>query len=266
MRWIKGSQTAGDEYEVHTLIGAYVIGALEPAEQIAVEHHLERCAVCAAEVTELTEVAGKLGAAVAATPPTSLRERVLTQAKQERQEPPQLPARAPSPARPAGWRRLALATAALVIVAAGSGATTYAVQQHRVTAARDQATAQQAKAKNRQEQLTNLLAASDVKVSATSLPNGGQATLVSSAQRGETGALLTDLTGLSGDRTYQLWLIRAGRMHSAGVLPTGAREAVQVMHNVETHDTMGITVEPAGGSRQPSTAPIATLPLRASGN
>lgn len=70
------------------LIGAYVLGTLSAQERAALDEHLEGCADCRAEVTELTRVAAFLPAALVdrieehPVPPVDLEERVLFAVRQ----------------------------------------------------------------------------------------------------------------------------------------------------------------------------------------
>ena len=57
------------DHEVHSLTGAYVCHALDPAERAAFERHLAACPTCVQEVAELEETAAVLAAAAAQTPP-----------------------------------------------------------------------------------------------------------------------------------------------------------------------------------------------------
>ena len=74
--------------DVHALGGAYALDALEPAEAVAFEEHLESCASCRDEVRSLREAAGALALDVAETPPPSLRSSVLAGIGQVRPLPP----------------------------------------------------------------------------------------------------------------------------------------------------------------------------------
>jgi predicted anti-sigma-YlaC factor YlaD len=71
----------GGHDELRTSLGGYVTGGLEPAERAAVEQHLEGCADCRAEVSELAGLPGLLRRPPEAEPiaavPTDLSARVL---------------------------------------------------------------------------------------------------------------------------------------------------------------------------------------------
>ncbi len=48
--------------ELHQLLGAYVLGGLEPAESLRFEQHLQECAECRAELAGLESLAARLDA------------------------------------------------------------------------------------------------------------------------------------------------------------------------------------------------------------
>ena len=83
------SQTTCDETRI--ALGAYVIGSLEPSERSAVDEHLETCARCRDELSELAVLPGLLGRVdiddvVSAEPsaPPELLDRLLRAAGAER--------------------------------------------------------------------------------------------------------------------------------------------------------------------------------------
>jgi anti-sigma factor RsiW len=72
-------------------LGAAALGGIDPAEEIGLRAHLDGCAVCRAELRELTAVAGALASVplsavvgAAAEPPDALGERVLSRLARER--------------------------------------------------------------------------------------------------------------------------------------------------------------------------------------
>ncbi|HEY1175361.1 MAG TPA: zf-HC2 domain-containing protein, partial [Phytomonospora sp.] len=46
--------------DVHTLVGAYALDALDDLDRARVERHLGRCPSCAGEAAELTATAARL--------------------------------------------------------------------------------------------------------------------------------------------------------------------------------------------------------------
>ena len=71
------------------------------------------------------------------------------------------------------------------------------------------------------------------------------------------------LPALPAGKVYQLWLIGKTKTVSAGLLPpaTSGRTPAVLASGVVKGDTLGLTVEPAPGSTQPTTTPILALPL-----
>lgn len=83
------SQTACSE--CRTLIGGYVLGALEPDDAAAVARHITECADCAAEYERLADIPDLLTLAgadetVAEAPPAALEEAVLDRFAREHRE------------------------------------------------------------------------------------------------------------------------------------------------------------------------------------
>ena len=73
-------QTNGEHAWARDMLGPYVLGALDPKEEKAVERHVARCAACRNEEHELRETHERLaGASIAASSvPPDLKERVFT--------------------------------------------------------------------------------------------------------------------------------------------------------------------------------------------
>ena len=87
--------------------------------------------------------------------------------------------------------------------------------------------------------------------------------MVLAADRHELAVVTTGLPALPAGKVYQLWLIGKPKITSAGLLPPakdGQTPAV-LATGVVKGDTLGLTVEPAAGSAQPTTKPILALPL-----
>jgi anti-sigma-K factor RskA len=78
---------------------------------------------------------------------------------------------------------------------------------------------------------------------------------------GKAVFLATGLPPVASDRTYQLWVMAPGHTTSVGLLGRG-QSAQRLVPDVAPGDTIGVTVEPAGGSRQPTTSPLVAIPVR----
>jgi anti-sigma-K factor RskA len=109
----------------------------------------------------------------------------------------------------------------------------------------------------------SLLAAPDVQATTTALKQG-RATVLSSRGEHRLVLIARGLPVLPAGRTYQLWMMtETGAPVSGGVFrpdPNGNVE-VPASGDLDGVDRMGVSVEPAGGSAQPSLATVQVLKL-----
>ncbi len=242
--------------DLHTLTGAYALNALSDDEREEFERHLSVCASCTLEVRELAATAGRLGLAMTAPPPATLKADVLRRISTVRQEAPHIGR--PLPARGRTGRRRALtryALAACLAAAVGLGGVA-AWQHQQADTAREQAQAAQRQA----QQLADVLAAPDAKATHGRLAGDASGTLVVARSRNQAVFLASNMARPPAGKVYQLWFDDAGTMRSAGLMnPAHTAEAVLLSGHVDQASGMGITVEPAGGSVRPTSAPLALM-------
>jgi anti-sigma-K factor RskA len=107
------------------------------------------------------------------------------------------------------------------------------------------------------EQVTT---ASDVVIDKRDVVGGGTATVYFSASEAKTAVVLNDASPLPEGRVLQMWYVGASGPVSAGVMSAsdGAGHAV-LQGSYTPGDTVAITVEPEGGSEQPTTEPIVAV-------
>jgi len=255
--------------EIHMLTGAYALDALSGTERVVFEHHMAECESCAAEVAELQDTAGRLGSAVAVTPPPSLRKDVLAAARQVRQQPPLAPSGVPDgpdapdgPVTPTGqiapvvtlrprwqvWTASAAAAACLVVAAV------FGVQS--VSAQRETRQAQE-----QLDLMLSVLSAPDAKI-ATASAGDSRATAVVSQSQGKVAFMAMGMPPLPEDRSYQVWSIGPSGMHSVGVMTDGADPA-PLLGALADGTAIGVTIEPRGGSTTPSADPVMQFDLPA---
>src|SRR5271166_4330350 len=240
-------------HDMHSLSGAYALDALEGgAERDRFVRHMSRCQSCASEVRGFREVATALAFAATAEPPPELRDRVLAAAARTRQLPPEVRTHA-RPRRTRSWVPWlsgVVATASIVVAVLFGFAQAHTQQQ-----------LNQAQAENKAISL--LLSSPQVTLLSRSTTKGGVATVVLAAARHQLVVVTNGLPALPAGRVYQLWLIGKTKIVSAGLLPaaTSGRTAPVLASGVVKGDTLGLTVEPAPGSAQPTTKPILALPL-----
>ena len=106
--------------------------------------------------------------------------------------------------------------------------------------------------------LAQINAADDSQRAATTTAYGQEATLVWSNKLGISAVLVDKLPVLPSDQDYQLWYINGDGAASAGTFDsTGDGTAWRVLDGtMHAGDQVGVTVEPNGGSDQPTTNPI----------
>jgi len=211
---------------VHELTAAYALDALEPDEARAYERHLAHCERCRRELATLAEGAVALAfAAPEAEPRLDLRERILVAARSER--PNVVPLRPRLRLRANALRAVAVAASTAAV-----GLGIWNVVLHERLHSSHQAL--------RSVPLHG--AAGSVVVG-----NGGRGTLV-----------LTGLAAPPAGKTYEAWVIDRGQAEPAGTFAGGKTVAVRLDRPIPSGAIVGVTVERAGGVRQPTQAPFIT--------
>ncbi|MFB7241482.1 anti-sigma factor [Streptomyces populi] len=249
--------------DLHTLTGAYALHALDDDERERFERHAAACADCAREVRELSAAAARLGLAVTVSPDPALKDQVMRRITTVRQEPPRTVS--PGELRTVGARRRRpsrWALAAALAAAAALGGT--AVWQHERAQDAQNAQEQARRAERRADQVAAVLTAPDARSRTTELPGGASGTVVVSRSRDRAVFVASRMAKPPGGKVYQLWFDEAGTMRSAGLMDPGRGTGAVLMEGpVDGASGMGITVEPAGGSRSPTSAPVALMGLPA---
>lgn len=234
---------------VHALSGAYALdGLAEETERGQFEDHLAECDTCVQEVRGLQEAAARLGTAAAVPAPAGLRERVLADVTRTRQVAPRPDIAPRARAGRLGPRLLALTAAACLAVAVALG----------VAAERADERADRLQAG--QERVGAVLSAPDARAITGRVGSGGQGTVVVSRQRNAVVVLMAGLPAAPSARTYELWLMGDGAPRPAGTMTRASGPVV--LDGVGKATQVGLTIEPAAGSRAPTTPPIfaAALP------
>ena len=262
--------------DVHKLTGAYATDALDDAERAAFEQHVATCEDCRAEVQELLEAAARLAETSATSAPASLRSSVLAGISQVRPLPPLTPEQAPATDRrdahelpadsgthtdaPAdapvpihraaerrGLRRWApLLVAAVLALVAGVGITALQPwQDDRTLSAAEQ-----------------VMQAPDAEEVVVDLGDSGRAKVVRSKSEDRAVIITEDMAPAPEGRVFELWLKSPeDEMVPAGLMPPGEDQTVVLEGSAAEATAVGITVEPQGGSDEPTTEPIALFDL-----
>ncbi|MGE0781806.1 anti-sigma factor [Mycolicibacterium sp.] len=226
--------------ELLSLATPYALHALSDAEAAIVDAALAEAgpdvaAAFAAEVTAVRETMATVAAATAVEPPAGLRERLLRRVADDNVR----------PLRPR-WPRAVLAGAAAVAIGLGALGVGWALRPAPPPSPAEQ-----------------ILAAPDVRTVSGDIAGGGTATVVFSRQR-DTGVLvMNNVPPPQPGTVYQMWLLDAEGAHSAGTMDADAvaPSTTAVLPELGRSRALGFSVEPPGGSPQPTGPLFAELPL-----
>lgn len=287
-----------DDHDTDALSGAYVLNALTDDERRAFEARLAESDDLTEEVTGLTETTllmahalepvtpsaslrSGLMAAIASTPQlprldetatatetSSATDAATPEAATARRE----PARVPTPTveaaesesaggavlAPTGAARARWFTRPVGILAASAAAAALFFGGGAVIGQLTEPAQQQ---QQQASGIEEIYAAEDFQRAVTDVSTGGTAALVWSNELQRSAVVLDGLTSLPGDQTYELWYINESGAVPAGTFGVSSSSPVtQVLDGtMQPGDTIGITIEPQGGSESPTTDPIAVI-------
>ncbi|CAN7597375.1 anti-sigma factor [Terrabacter sp. LjRoot27] len=268
--------------DIHALSGAYAVDALDEVERARFERHLAGCTACQAEVESLVAAASELSVLTEVAPPASLRAKVLAEIATVRPLPPltaqqgdaadedvtstpPAPVQAPAAAAPEtriehgddlagrrrsrsarglarGWR-VVVAAATVAVLAIGGFTVWKQIDKDPSRAIADQ-----------------VLAAPDATRYGARLAGGATATVVRSNSLQKAVIVTSGMSQPPSGKVFQLWLQDAtGHMTSAGLMPGGGDQVVVLSGDASHSKGAGITVEPEGGSDQPTSNPVAFI-------
>jgi anti-sigma-K factor RskA len=221
---------------VDELIDGQALYALSADEEEQVAVHVAECERCRRRLREAEALTASLAYAVPAVdPPPDLRARVLAAVEPvvETSPAPAAVAVAPARARPrwAWWPRLS-AVAVPALAAAVLGLVIWNLSLRSQVSAIE-GPLQHARV-TRVGSLGSALTSS-----------GGTTTLYASIGRAPAG------------KTYEAWVMHGKVAVPAGIFQGGGTLKLTLTKPAKPGDVIAITVEPAGGTRQPTTTPIA---------
>jgi anti-sigma factor RsiW len=213
--------------ELRSLLGAYALGSVAVEEEAAVRAHLRTCDECRAEADSLTAVVPALAFAVGEEPlPAGFTERLMSQI-----------AVAPPPPARRSWSILpALAVGAAVIAIVVLAALVVDLRSDL----------------NLQREVAQGLLSDEAR---TMSGGGAEAAVVPT----DDGSVLVarGLSAAPEGRTYQLWFIDEGGPESGGTFDVEDGFAtLESDRSLEGVVAVAVTLEPAGGSRRPTTTPL----------
>jgi anti-sigma factor RsiW len=216
--------------DVHELTAGYALDALDPAERATFEEHLSSCERCREELQGFWQVSGALAhAAGGPMPPSSLRDRILEQARAERVNVVPLQRR-PSVALLSS----AAAVAAVAAIAVGVWATS-------VSRDLDDARSELA-----------LLADPNARTFETA---AGEASLVVTPA-GDAALVVRKLAPAPRGKDYEIWVFDDGVAQRAGLFERPG--VARLTRPVAAGQKVAVTLERDGGVDAPTGAPVFT--------
>jgi anti-sigma factor RsiW len=228
-----------NEHERHQEdVGAYLLGALEPAEQAAFEGHLAGCAECRAEVERLRVAADALPRSVEPfTPPESLKASLMAVVREESEGAPERrpflarlgldrPFAGPRPVLAMGFAVVVLAVGIAVGTQLGGGG-----GGHRVVAA---------------------------VLDRTQVPDATATITIPEDKNGPAQLRVTGMPAPKPGQVYEIWLKRGDQLQPGPLFNVDARGngAGAIPDDLEGVSTVLVTRERTGGAQTPSEAPI----------
>jgi anti-sigma-K factor RskA len=225
--------------ELQDLIPAHALDALDADDALLLDGHLDTCEECRRELDELRETTALLAFATKPMePPASLRAQILDAVAEK------TPARAQAPRARLAFLRGAFAG---VLVGAAAALVIGITLHGQLNDARS----------SRDALASNLLRSGSVVRPLSGAVHGAI------VRDGGTGKLvLVDLPKPAAGRTYEAWLIGSDKTPvPAGLFKGGKAVVVALTGNAAKAQQVAITVEPSGGSKQPTTTPFASASL-----
>jgi anti-sigma-K factor RskA len=230
-----------DHESIEGLIPAYALGAADPDESRAVEAHLVGCVTCRNLLAEYRDLGSDLlFAAPPMAAPAGLTERMRQRLAPARHE----------AAPRAWWTRLrgafvvpALAAAVLLLLVTNLY---WFGQMNRL----DRQVAQQASL------VASLANAPTIPLSAEASAPYAQGVVYPSTDGQAALLCVYGMPALPPDKVYQLWLIKDGKRESGGVFQVNEGGfgflMVKPARPLTDYGSVGITIEPIGGSPAPT--------------
>jgi anti-sigma-K factor RskA len=209
---------------IHELSAAYALDALDGDDRRRFEEHLGQCADCRDDVASFHEATASLAYDVDAPAPSqALRERILTKARAER----------PSNIVALPSRRWGLRIATGVAAVAAFAALAFGLW-----------------AASLQNEL-------DDRVAVFELTGADGSLLVEPS--GEAILTVDGLGRAPAGKTFEIWVIEEGQARPSGLFPGApGRSVVPLTERVPDGAVVAVTLEPAGGTSQPSGKPLFT--------
>ncbi len=224
------------DIDVHHLAAAYALDALDDRERSAFEGHYGACEVCRNDVLEFRHTLTQVADSLVATPPMSMKAKVMTEVATTRQLSPLVAPVVALDERRRARSLMSMAAAAAAIVMIVAGVVVFRGGDEPDTFAAD---------------LAHVMEQADSQVLSLVNQGGAEGTfkVAWSNSLGEAVLLGEDLPTTPDDKAYELWLITPDSSTAMYVLDPAKDGSVHRTMKAPVDPTAwAITVEPAAGS------------------
>jgi anti-sigma-K factor RskA len=237
-----GRVTEPNEPDLMALATPYALHAVPEAELADIERRVaaappDIARAFADEVRAVRETMAVVSTGTAVEPPSQVRDRLLTEVRSD-------PVR--TLRRIKRWQTISLAAAAAVVIGLGALAVGLALEPKPAPSTAEQ-----------------VFAAPDVRTVSGAIPTGGTATVLFSREKNAGVLVMNNVAPPRPGTVYQMWLIDDKGAHSAGTMDAKnvAPSTTAVLPDLDGAQALAFSVEPPGGSAQPTGTPFAKLAL-----
>ncbi|MFE5777475.1 anti-sigma factor domain-containing protein [Brachybacterium sp. NPDC056505] len=221
--------------ELESLVASYALDALDPSRSAEVEAHLATCPQCRELADSLRETTVGLSEGLETPPPAALRDRILEAVSAESDAAPTTPEEHRLPRRP---RRRAVLAGGFALAASALVATGLVVARPWRS--------------QEEKDIDEVLAADDAREYTTTW-RSARITAVRSPSLGSAVLKVEDLPAAPSGKDYQAWTMESEGPVSAGLVHPDDDGDSRTLLSAGSAEGAAISLEPAGGSEQPTT-------------
>lgn len=219
--------------DIHDLVAAYAVDAVDNDERLAFEAHLDTCSQCRAELAELSFAVDHLAGADAVVPPAHLKDSVMSAIDDQ---PTSLDHHRRN--RAATWVAGLVAVAAVIVVGVFVGTS----------------------GSSDSDRIAEVLAAQDA-MTVTLEGDAGPSEFVYSVSVGAGVFYGSEMAAPPSGDVYQLWLIDDSTPLPESTFEPDDADGI-LIEGVQSGLIVAITIEPPGGSQLPTSDPVGAAELQ----
>lgn len=229
---------AGGHEELESLVASYALDALDPSRSAEVEAHMATCPQCRELADSLRETTVGLSEGLETPPPSALRDRILEAVRVESDAAATTTEESEEHRLPRRPRRRAVLAGGFALAASALVATGLVVARPWRS--------------QEEKDIDEVLAADDAREYTTTW-RSARITAVRSPSLGSAVLEVEDLPAAPSGKDYQAWTMEAEGPVSAGLVHPDDDGDSRTLLSAGSAEGAAISLEPAGGSEQPTT-------------